>query len=182
MVHLKNSGYVPTDAKTLLAKADQLTSQMNVVVRDIRVSTKHLEFDVSVKKEELDKVVKKFESIGSLDDARHVVEEEIEKEEALKRARQYFNDERFWECHEVLESVWKKTHEGEKDLVQGIILVAAALVHYQKNENEICLSILKRAMEKLSSASGEYHNVDMDKFRNTTEKIISLQRIEPFKI
>jgi hypothetical protein len=78
--------------------------------------------------------------------------------------------------------VWKKAHEGEKDLVQGIILVAAAFVHYQKNENEICLSIMKRAMEKLSSASGEYHDVDMDKFRKETEKIISSQKIKPFKI
>src|SRR5579863_7742924 len=127
MVHLNNSGYVPTDAKALLAKADQLTSDMDVIVRDMRVSTKYLEFDVSVKKEELDEVVKKFQSIGSLDDARHVVEEKIEKEEALKRAKHYFNDEEYWECHEVLEGVWKKTHEGEKDLVQGIILVAAAL-------------------------------------------------------
>jgi hypothetical protein len=182
MIHLKNLGYVPTDAKTLLARADQLTSEMNVVVRDMRVSTKHLEFDVSVKKEELEKVVKKFESIGSLDDARLVVEEKIEKKDALKRAKQYFNDERYWECHEVLEGVWKKTHEGEKDLVQGIILIAAALVHYQKNENEICFSIMKRAMEKLSSASGIYHGVDMDHFRKTTEKIISSQKIEPFMI
>jgi uncharacterized protein len=182
MVHLKNSGYVPTDAKMLLAKADQLTSEMDVIVRDMRVSTKYLEFDVSVKKEELDEVVKKFQSIGSLSDARHVVEEKIEKEEALKRAKQYFNDEKYWECHEVLEGVWKKTHEGEKDLVQGIILVAAALVHYQKNEDDICLSIMKRSMEKLSGTSGVYYDVDMDKFRKVTEKMISSRNIEPFMI
>jgi hypothetical protein len=182
MVHLKNSGYVPTDAKALLAKADQLTSEMDVIVRDMRVSTKYLEFDVSVKKEELDQVIKKFQSIGSLDDARHVVEEKIEKEEVLKRAKHYFNDEKYWECHEVLEGVWKKTHEGEKDLVQGIILVAAALVHYQKNENDICLSIMKRAMEKLSSASGVYYDIDMDKFRKTIEKTISSKNIAPFMI
>jgi predicted metal-dependent hydrolase len=182
MVHLKNSGYVPTDAKTLLAKADQLTSEMNVIVRDMRVSTRCLEFDVSVKKEELDKVVKKFESIGSLDDVRCIIEEKIKKEEALKKAKQYFNDERYWECHEVLEGVWKKTYEGEKNLVQGIILVAAALVHYQKNENEICLSIMKRAMEKLSSACGMYHDVDVDHFRKMAEKIISSKNISPFMI
>lgn len=182
MVHLKNSGYVPTDAKILLAKADQLTSDMDVIVRDMRVSTKYLEFDVSVKKEELDEVVRKFQSIGTLGDARHVVEEKIEKEDALKRAKQYFNDEKYWECHEVLEGVWKKTHEGEKDLVQGIILVAAALVHYQKNENDICLSIMRRAMEKLSSTSGVYYGVDMDKFRKITEKIISSGKITPFMI
>jgi uncharacterized protein len=182
MVHLKNSGYVPTDAKTLLAKADQLTSEMDVIVRDMRVSTKYLEFDVSVKKEELDVVIKKFQFLGTLNDARHVIEEKIEKEEALKKAKQYFNDEKYWECHEVLESVWKKTHEGEKDLVQGVILVAAALVHFQKNENDICLSIMQRAMEKLSSSSGVYHDIDMDQFRKTTEEIISSGKIEPFMI
>lgn len=182
MVHLINSGYVPTDAKTLLAKADQLTSEMNVIVRDMRVSTKYLEFDVSVKKEELDQVIKKFQSIGSLNDARHVVEEKIEKEEALRRAKQYFNDEKYWECHEVLEGVWKKSHEGEKDLVQGIILVAAALVHYQKNENDICLSIMQRAMEKLSSSSGMYHDIDMDKFRKITQDMIFSRNIGPFTV
>ena len=182
MVHLKNSGYVPTDAKILLAKADQLTSEMDVIVRDMRVSKKYLEFDVSVKKEELDEVIKKFRSIGILNDARHVVEEKIEKEDALKRAKQYYNDEKYWECHEVLESVWKKTHEGEKDLVQGIILVAAALVHYQKNENDICLSIMGRAMEKLSSSSGVYHEIDMDAFRKIIQDIISSEKIEPFMI
>ena len=182
MVHLINSGYVPTDAKTLLAKADQLTSDMDVIVRDMRVSTKYLEFDVSVKKEELNQLIQKFQSIGSLDNARHIVEEKIEKEEALKRAKQYFNDEKYWECHEVLEGVWKKTHEGEKDLVQGIILVAAALVHYQKNENDICLSIMKRAMEKLSSSSGIYHSIDMDQFRKITQNMISSRDITPFMV
>lgn len=182
MVHLKNSGYVPTDAKVLLSRADQLTSKMDVIVRDMRVSTKYLEFDVSVNKEELDAVLKDFKSIGTLYDARSVIEEKIEKTEALKRAKQYFNDERYWECHEVLEGVWKKAHEGEKDLVQGIILVAAALVHYQKYENEICLSIMNRAMEKLSNTSGKYNAFDMDEFRKMVEKIISSRKISPFMI
>jgi len=182
MVHLKNSGYFPSDAKSLLAKADQLTSEMDVIVRDMRVSTKYLEFDVTVKKEELDTIIKKFESIGSLDDARHIIEEKIEKEEALKKARWYFNEERYWECHEVLEGVWKKSYEQEKDLIQGIILVAAALVHFQKNENEICISIMNRAMEKLSDISGLYHDIEMDQFQKMTTNIISSKKIEPFKI
>ena len=182
MVHLINPGYVPIDAKTLLAKADNLTSEMDIIIRDMRVSTKYLEFDVSVKKEELDVVVKKFETIGSLHDAKHVVEEKIEKEKAIKRAKQYFNDERYWECHEVLEGVWKKTHEGEKDLVQGIILVAAALVHYQKYENDICLSILRRAMDKFVNVSGMYYGIDVNEFQKVVENMISSKSIAPFMI
>ncbi|MEO9307434.1 conserved hypothetical protein [Nitrosotalea sinensis] len=182
MIHLINSGYIPSDAKILLQQADQLTVDMDVIVRDMRVSTKYLEFDVSVKKEDLDLVVQKFKSIGSLYDARHLIEEHIEKEKALENAKKYFNDERYWECHEVLESVWKKTHEGEKDLVQGIILVAAALVHYQKYENDICISILNRSMEKFTRASGLYHGIDVDKFRKSVMNMISSKRIELIKI
>ena len=182
MIHLKNSGYLPQDAPLLLTKADQLASRIGVIVRDMRVSSRYLEFDISVKKEELGRVIDMLASIGPLDDARHIVEEKIDKEEAIEKARQYFNYERYWECHEVLEGVWKKTYEGEKDLIQGIILVAAALVHYQKNEVDICISIMRRAIEKLSNSSGKYHDIDIDKFRNNVSDIISTRKIEKLMI
>ncbi len=182
MVHLKNSGFLPRDAPTLLKKADDLTVELKALVRDTRVSKKYLEFDVSIAKEHLDLLVVKLEPLGKLDHARHLVEEKIEKEEALDNAVFYFNNERFWECHEVLESVWKATQEGEKDLVQGIILVAAALVHYQKDENEICLSIMKRAMEKLTRATGIYHGIDIDEFKKRVAHLIKSGNIAVFTI
>jgi len=173
---------MPQDASILLKKADQLTSELDAVIRDTRVSKKFLEFDVSVPKEQLDLLVDKLESIGKLDEARYLVEEKIETEEALENAKFYFNNERFWECHEVLEGVWKKTHGGEKDLIQGIILVAAAFVHYQKNENEICLSIMNRSMEKLKSVTGIYHDVNIDEFKIKTSDIIKTGKITTFTI
>lgn len=182
MIHLKNSGYVPQDAKKLLVQADKLVSEMHAVVRDARVSSRYLEFDISVSKEYLDMLVKKLETIGPLDNARHIIEEEMEKEEAVEKGREYFNYERFWECHETLEGVWKKTYEKEKDLVQGIILVAAAFVHYQKNENEICLSILDRAAEKIGSSSGKYHTIDVDVLRSKVSEIINSGKIATFMV
>jgi uncharacterized protein len=182
MIHLKNSGYLPKDAPELLKRVDSLTSELDSVIRDARVSKKYLEFDVSIPKERLDLLVEKLESIGKLDEARHLVEEHIEKEEAMKQAKFYFNQERFWECHEVLEGVWKKTYEGEKDLVQGIILVAAALVHYQKYENEICVSILQRAMAKLRNATGNYYGIQIDEFKRKTSEMIKTGKIAAFPI
>jgi len=182
MIHLKNSGHVPQDAKKLLLEADMLVSGMHVIVRDMRVSSRYLEFDVSVSKDYLDILVKKLEKMGPLDHARHIVEEEKEKEEAVEKGREYFNYERFWECHEMLEGVWKKIHGKEKDLVQGIILVAAAFVHYQKNENEICLSILRRAIEKFGNSSGKYYKIDVDVLKNKVSKIINSGMIETFTI
>jgi hypothetical protein len=182
MIHLKNSGYVPKDAKKLLSQADKLVSGMHAIVRDARVSSRYLEFDISVLKEYLDILIKKLETISPLDNARHLVEEETEKVEAVEKAREYFNYERFWECHETLEGVWKKTYEGEKDLVQGIILVAAAFVHYQKNEDEICLSILKRATEKIDNASGKYYKINVDVLKNMVSEIINSGMITTFTI
>jgi len=182
MIHLKNSGYLPKDAKKLLSQADKLVVGMHAIVRDTRVSSRYVEFDISVSKEYLDILVKKLEAIGPLDNARHIVEEETEKEKAVEKGREYFNYERFWECHETLEGVWKKTHEDEKDLVQGIILVAAAFVHYQKNENEICLSILKRSMEKLGNSSGKYYKIDVDALRSKASEMINSGMISTFTI
>ncbi len=182
MLHLKNSGYLPRDAPVLLKRADDLTEGLDSLIRDTRVSKKYLEFDVSVAKEDLNVLIEKLAPLGDLDHARHLVEEKIEKEKALDDAVFYFNNERFWECHEVLEGVWKATYEGEKDLVQGIILVAAALVHYQKDEDEICLSIMNRAMEKLATSTGIYHDIEIDGFKKKVADIIKTGKISTFTI
>ena len=182
MLHLKNENYVPKDASELLHQSRVLCSGMNVTIRDTRVSRQFLEFDVSINKENLDVLVTKMKPLGELDHAKHVVEEEIPKEDAIKDGISYFNDERFWECHEVFEGVWKKCYEGERDLLQGIILVAASLVHHQKNENEICISILNRALKKLVNTSGQYHNIDVDGLRKKVNEIITSGKITTFLI
>jgi hypothetical protein len=155
---------------------------MHITIRDMRVSSRYLEFDVSIDKFGLDALIKKLEVIAPLDHARHVVDEPIGKDEAIEQGRYYFNYERFWESHEVLESAWKKSEGKEKELIQGIILVAAALVHYQKNENEICLSIFRRALDKIDNAKGNYHKIDIDALRNKVSSMIRTGVLEVFTI
>ncbi len=182
MLHLKNSDYSPTDTDNLLSKARNLCAGLDVIIRDTRVSSKYVEYDISIPKEQLDELVKRLQPIAKLDHAKHVVEEHFEKDEAIRKGIFYFNNERYWECHEVLEGVWKKCYEGEKDLVQGLILVAAAMVHYQKNENDICLSIFERALQKLANTSGNYNNIDIDSLRRKAEEIRKTRKITTFAI
>ena len=182
MIHLKNSKYSPSHAHDLLVRARELSSIMKVTVRDMRVSTRYLEFDVSIPKDRLEQLIKKLEPIGPLDHAKHVIDEPMDKEEAIEKGRYYFNYERFWESHEVLEGAWKKSQGKEKELIQGIILVAAAFVHYQKNENEICLSIFNRALEKIGNATGKYQKIDVDALRNKVSSILRSGAPESFTI
>lgn len=182
MLHLKNRVFQPKNAVSLRRKARELCSDLNCIIRDCRVSSKHIEFDVSINKESIDLLLSRLSSIGQLEDARHIVEEHIEKEDAINQGIFYFNNERFWECHEVFEGVWKKCYEGEKDLVQGIILVAAALVHFQKDENDVCFSIIDRALQKLANASGMYHKIDIDAFSEKVRQIKKTGKIATFAI
>lgn len=182
MIHLKNSGHMPQHAPQLLLDARKLASGLDSTIRDMRISSKYLEYDVSIKKEYLDLLLKKLEPIGSLDHAKQVVDEVIGKEESIQKGRYYFNNERFWECHEVLEGAWKKSSGKEKDLIQGLILVAAAMVHYQKYEDDICISIFQRALEKIGESAGLYHKIDLDFVRKKVTEMMRSGMIATFTI
>ena len=103
MVHLKNSDYTAKDAKSILLNSRDLAYGMNLIIRDCRVSSKFIELDVSVPKTNLGLLLEKLLLIGKIDNSRHIIEEQIEKNQLIKDGIFYFNNERFWESHEALE-------------------------------------------------------------------------------
>ena len=182
MLHLENRGYTPANSSTLVHKARDLCSKITASIRVARVATNFVEFDVDVEEEKLDNVVKKLSPIGKLINARNVVEEEIEKEDGIKDGIFYFNNERFWESHESLEGVWKKCTGKEKELVQGLILVAVAFAHSQKNDTNIGIGVLGRALEKLGTSPAEYHSIDVDRIRNNVKEMKKNNELIIFQI
>ncbi len=171
MLHLKNSGYAPENSRELVYKARDLTSDMKANIRVVRIANKFVELDVSVEKEKLDLLTEKLSPIGDVHDIRHVFEEEIGKEQGIRDGIFYFNNERFWESHEAFEGVWKKCFGREKELVQGIILIAVAFAHAQKDEPDIGIGMLGRALEKLGRSPSTYHSIDVDRIRDKTVKM-----------
>ena len=182
MIHLQNNGYSPIHSSELVHRARELCSDMNASVRVARVANKFLEFDVSINPDDLDVLIGKLNSIGKLDNIRHVVEEKIEKDQGIKDGIFYFNNERFWESHESLEGVWKKCYGTEKELVQGIILLAVAFAHKQKDENRIGVGMLSRALEKLGDSPAMYGNIDVDRIRNKIKEMQTTKDLSIFEI
>ena len=182
MVHLQNRSYTPKDATTLLYMARELVGS-EVVIRDARVSKKYIEFDASVPDGmDAGELAGRLEKISPLASSEHIVERHMGKEEAIKHAIEMFNDEKYWGAHEALEGVWKGARGDEKSILNGIILVAAAFVHDEKDEPEICLSILQRARKKLERTGGLYQGIDVDRVADLISKIINSGRIERFTI
>lgn len=183
IIHLTNHDYTSADANSLLGKARGLVSGIGVVVRDSRVAKRHLEFDASIPQNiSIDEVIHKLTTISPLSGYELIIEKKMDKLQALRRARELFNDEKYWGTHEVLEPVWKEARSEEKDVLNGIILIAAAFVHDEKNESSTCLAILRRAMNKLIQANGLYFGFDLDEIKKRVLQMIDSGRIERFTI
>jgi len=173
MLHFKNNGYGPEHSREVINKARDLTSNLNVSVRVARIARKFVELDVGVEKEDLDTLVEKLSPIGSIDNIRHVIEEKIDKEQGIKDGIFYFNNERFWECHEAFEGVWKQCFGTEKEIINGIILFAVAFAHAQEDELSIGIGMLHRVLEKLGTSPSMYHSIDIDRLR---KKAVEMQQ------
>jgi len=182
LLHFKNEKFTPEQSREIVHRARDLVSDMNVSVRLARVAGKFIEFDVAAEKKDLDTLVETLTSIGVIDNIRHVVEEEIEKEQGIKDGIFYFNNERFWECHEAFEGVWKQCFGREKELVQGIILVAVAFAHAQANDSHIGIGMLSRALEKLGVSPSTYHSIDVDRIRNKSVEMQQANLLTIFEI
>ncbi len=179
MIHLKNTGFAPENAREIVYKARELAVDMNASVRIARVAKKFVELDVAIEKEDLDELVARFAPIGPIDNVRHVIEEEIDKEQGIQDGIFYFNSERFWESHEAFEGVWKQCFGREKELVQGIILMAVAFAHAQKNDVPIGIGMLRRVLEKLNDSPSMYHRIDIDRMR---DKALNMQKTNSLAI
>ncbi|MYB47277.1 MAG: DUF309 domain-containing protein [Cenarchaeum sp. SB0662_bin_33] len=181
MVHLHNEKYDRHDAASILQQARSLTNN-DVTIRDVRVSDMHIEMDITIPDNTLDNTMMTICPIANMLDAHHITQESVDKKKAILDGIAYFNAERYWESHEAFEGAWKESFEGEKDLLQGIILVAAGFVHYQKNQDVICLSIFKRALQKLSSCTGIYHKIDVEQLKTKVHHTIQSKRITTFQL
>jgi hypothetical protein len=103
-------------------------------------------------------------------------------DETVAEARRLFNEERYWESHEVLEGLWRTVEGTEKSFVQGVILVCAAFVHLQKGEEEIALGVLGRARRQLRSTQGSYHGLDIGMLNGEVDEILENGIFRPFSI
>lgn len=179
MLHLKNTIYTPKNSRDLIYKARDLASGIDVSIRVVRVAGKFVEFDVGVEKENLDKLIDLLSPIGPIDNIRHVFEEKIEKEQGLIDGIYYFNHERFWECHEAFEGVWKQCFGREKEIIQGIILFAVAFAHAQEDDLKIGIGMLRRVLDKLGTSPSMYHSIDLERLR---KKAIEMQQTKTLTI
>ena len=184
MLHLQNTmPYTPKHATILLQRARELV-EPEAIIRDTRISKRYIELDTSISEGmDVKTIIARIESIAPLAGYEQIVERHMEKDEAIERAVRLFNDERYWEAHETLEYLWKNAKGTEREILNGIILVAAAFVHDEKDEPDVCISILRRAKKKLDVASGRnYYGINTERIAEMISEIIHTGKVYRFTI
>jgi hypothetical protein len=58
---------------------------------------------------------------------------EVEKQPFYRAFFHCWNEQRYYEAHDVLEQLWLKTNSSDADFFKGLIQAAGAFVHLQKN-------------------------------------------------
>lgn len=187
LVRLSNdSRLTPKVAKELTLRSYAAVKEFGGDVGNLRVSSSAIELDLLLdSKANLPEATQALEKrLGPLLTLREldIPGPQIEPGEAIREGIQMFNEERYWESHEALESAWRRASGGEKGILQGIILLAAALVHLQKDEIPVTISVMGRAHAKLTSYHSKHFGINIDNLRDDISRMISTGRPEFLKI
>ncbi|HME87983.1 MAG TPA: DUF309 domain-containing protein [Chthoniobacterales bacterium] len=99
-----------------------------------------------------------------------------------------WNDQCYYEAHDVLEQLWLNNDTGDDDFFKGLIQAAGAFVHLKKNFEHPthakhgrrlrpAVKLFKLAEKNLSKFAQRHHALDvsalLDILRSTREKIIA---------
>jgi predicted metal-dependent hydrolase len=76
---------------------------------------------------------------------------------------QLFNEQKFYEAHDVLEHIWlPDKHGANGSFYKGLIQLAGAFVHLQKNRLRPAAALFKLARTNLEKYPREYERLDLE--------------------
>ncbi len=81
--------------------------------------------------------------------------------DALRSAAILLEAGLYFECHELLEEVWRTTRGPERDFYHGLIQVAAAFYHAEKGNWHGARVLLDKGLDKLRRYPGRYLGTDL---------------------
>jgi uncharacterized protein len=166
---------------------------LGAVVKNMRLTEVAIEFDLyAVDEAAMEKAVEALSrEYGNVLLDRDLTAEETsfptlykDKVETVKESVDLFNEQRYWECHEAMEQIWRREpNPTEKAVQQGMILAASALVHAQKDEAAICLGMIPRTLAKLNVwKEDRYYALNVALLKQSMEGIAQSGKISYPKI
>jgi predicted metal-dependent hydrolase len=95
-------------------------------------------------------------------DALHPDLDPVERRRLLLSGVDLFNGGRFFEAHEAWEEVWRSTTPEPKQLLQGLIQIAVAMVHHRdRGRPEVARRVLAKARRRVEPSAPAALGLDL---------------------
>lgn len=99
------------------------------------------------------------------------------------QAVRLFNNEEFFECHDVLEELWTETTSEERRFYQGLIQAAVALFHFGNGNLGGARKLYLSSSRYLQPYGPHYMGLDvatfLDDFRHCFEELLAAGEMYP---
>lgn len=82
-----------------------------------------------------------------------------EADDLLRRGVALFNGLRYWHAHEAWETLWRAADERDRDFYQGLIQVAAGLLHLERRNARGARNKLAEGLAKLKKYQPAYRDL-----------------------
>jgi predicted metal-dependent hydrolase len=106
------------------------------------------------------------------------------KDNPFSRGIQLFNQHKFFECHEVLEDLWRPERGERRLFLQGVIHLAVGFYHHQQENQAGASRQLQKGLKKLAGYLPAFEGVDTARLYGDShaclERISSGERLAAF--
>jgi len=90
----------------------------------------------------------------------------------FERGVALFNGVRYWHAHEAWETLWRAAPDDERDFYQGLIQLAAGLLHVQRRNLRGARNKLAEGLEKLRRYQPKHHGIVINELVGRGERIL----------
>lgn len=95
-----------------------------------------------------------------------------EAERLFRRGIALFNGVRYWHAHEEWERLWRAAPDAERDFYQGLIQVAAGLLHLQRRNLRGARTKLSEGLERLRPYQPAHQGVFVNELIGESRRLL----------
>jgi hypothetical protein len=98
--------------------------------------------------------------------------DEAAADELFRRGVALFNGVRYWHAHEAWETLWRAAPDEERDFYQGLIQMAAGLLHLQRRNARGARNLLSQGLDKLRKYQPTHRGIFVNELVGRGEGIL----------
>jgi len=90
-----------------------------------------------------------------------------------------FNEGDFFQCHEVLEELWKQVHGDERTFYHALIQAAVCVYHWSRGNLVGVRGLHEHCVEKLDQLPPRYRGIDLARLRRDLDRFVAAVGLDP---